>query len=81
MDSQNEGYLAYLLRLWRVRETRDRWRVSLEDARTRELRGFASLEEAIAFLQQEVTHKENEGTEADRVTGQQGDKATRGEAD
>lgn len=55
MDSQNDAYLAYLLRLWRVRETRDRWRVSLEDARTRELRGFASLEEALAFLQREMS--------------------------
>jgi len=61
MDSQNDAYQAYLLRLWRVRETRDRWRVSLEDARTRELRGFASLEEALTFLQQETSHKESEG--------------------
>ncbi len=59
MDSQNEAYLAYLLRLWRVRETRDQWRVSLEDARTRELRGFASLEEALAFLQKEVARKDD----------------------
>lgn len=57
MDSKNDAYLAYLLRLWRVRETRDKWRVSLEDAHTRELRGFASLEEALAFLQKEVAGK------------------------
>lgn len=58
MDSQNDAYLAYLLRLWRVRETRDKWHVSLEDARTRELRGFASLEEVLAFLQKEVAGKD-----------------------
>ena len=59
MDSQNEAYLAYLLRLWRVRETQEKWRVSLEDARTRELRGFASLEEALAFLQKEAVGKDD----------------------
>jgi hypothetical protein len=60
MDSQNDAYLAYLLRLWRVRETCDKWRVSLEDARTRELHGFASLEEVFAFLQKEVVGKDDE---------------------
>lgn len=59
MDSQNDTYLAYLLRLWRVRETQDKWRVSLEDARTRELRGFASLEEVFAFLNREVISQED----------------------
>jgi len=63
MDSQNEAYLAYLLRLWRVRETQDKWRVSLEDARTRELRGFASLEEALGFLQKEVVGKDDDEQE------------------
>ena len=67
MDSQNDAYLAYLLRLWRVRETRDKWRVSLEDARTRELRGFASLEEALVFLQKEVVSKNDEDQEDDRL--------------
>lgn len=65
MDSQNDAYLAYLLRLWRVRETKEKWRVSLEDARTRELRGFASLEEALAFLQKEVAVKDDEEQKVD----------------
>jgi len=50
MSEDHPAYQAYLLRLWRVREARDVWRVSLEDPHTRELRGFGSLEEAFRFL-------------------------------
>ena len=54
MKEKRKPYSAYLLRLWRTQEVRDAWRVSLEDAETRELRGFASLEEVFAFLRREV---------------------------
>jgi len=54
MKEKRKPYSAYLLRLWRTQEVRDAWRVSLEDAETRELRGFASLAEVFAFLRREV---------------------------
>ena len=44
-------YLAYLLRLWHVKNAgRWIWRASLEDAHTGERQGFVSLEALIAFL-------------------------------
>lgn len=54
MKEKRKPYSAYLLRLWRTQEVRDTWRVSLEDAETRELRGFANLEDVFAFLRREV---------------------------
>jgi len=54
MKAKRKPYSAYLLRLWHTQEVRDAWRVSLEDAETRELRGFASLEDVFAFLRREV---------------------------
>jgi hypothetical protein len=48
----------YLLHLWQERPHRPGssgvWRISLEAARGGERRGFASLEELVAFLQAEV---------------------------
>lgn len=60
MHKPSKPYVAYLLRLWRAREVRDTWRISLEEAQTHELHGFANLEEVFAFLQQAV---EGEGAE------------------
>jgi hypothetical protein len=46
-------YRSYLLRLWQVREEAGlAWRATLKNARTSEQRGFASLEELIAYLRQ-----------------------------
>ncbi len=54
MDAQSEDYLAYLLRLWRVRDVDEsQWRASLEDAETGERRGFANIERLCEFLQQQ----------------------------
>ena len=50
MREKPEQYNSYLLRVWRAREIKDTWRVSLENAQTHELRGFASLEEVFEFL-------------------------------
>jgi hypothetical protein len=48
-------YLAYMLRLWQVEgEDGAVWRASLEDAHTGERRGFASLEELVAWLREET---------------------------
>jgi len=55
------GYLSYLLRLWQV-DTEGSgsqvggavWRTSLESSLTGERLGFASLDELIEFLQQQM---------------------------
>jgi hypothetical protein len=51
MTSQRSGYLAYLLRLWRVRNGEEaHWRASLEDAHAGERYGFGSLQALFEFL-------------------------------
>lgn len=48
-------YLAYQLRLWQMHSGgRATWRVSLKSARTRECRGFASLDDLFDFLRQQT---------------------------
>jgi hypothetical protein len=48
-------YLAYLLRMWQVRnEGRIGWRASVENVHTGERRGFASLGELFTFLENEA---------------------------
>jgi hypothetical protein len=48
-------HLAYLLRLWRVgRGNEAVWRASLQDVHGGERLGFASLDEACAFLRQQL---------------------------
>jgi hypothetical protein len=43
---------SFLLRVWRAGDgEQPQWRASLEDIRTGERRGFASLEELCAFIQ------------------------------
>ncbi|CAG0943246.1 hypothetical protein ANRL1_01260 [Anaerolineae bacterium] len=65
MTTQEPRYLAYMLRLWQVRDNDEvLWRVSLEDAHTGERHGFASLEMLFAFLR-EQTHAEIEKPERD----------------
>ena len=58
------GYRVYLLRFWQEpREKPDLpnvWRFSLQDPRTGERRGFASLEALVAFLAQEIQRAEKE---------------------
>jgi hypothetical protein len=48
-------YLSYLLRLWQI-ESKGRlvWRASLEDARTGERQGFASIDALLAFLREQT---------------------------
>lgn len=49
------GYVAYLLRLWRVSsEGKIAWRASLESARTGQRKGFASLDDLFQFLRQQT---------------------------
>ena len=52
-------YRAYLLRFWEERSQHAGdggvWRFSLEDLHTQERRGFATLEEMVAFLQEQIS--------------------------
>jgi hypothetical protein len=51
MMVEQPGYLAYMLRMWRVEaEDGPVWRASVESPHTGERRGFASLELLFAFL-------------------------------
>jgi len=52
---QKRPYLAYLLRLWQVRDKGQAdWRASVENAHTGEQQGFASLAELFTFLEREI---------------------------
>ena len=51
MDEEQPDYLAYLLRLWRVKEGgKEVWRASLCSPHTDERRGFVSLDALFSFL-------------------------------
>jgi hypothetical protein len=57
VSRQEQRPLSYLLRMWPIR-TRGAlvWRASLESARTGDRRGFASLADLFAYLEDEVAH-------------------------
>jgi hypothetical protein len=60
-------YLAYLLRLWQVRdEGQTGWRASVENVHTGERLGFASLTELWAFLEKEIGEAAQSQVVADR---------------
>jgi hypothetical protein len=51
MMGEQPGYLAYMLRMWRVEaEDGPAWRASVESPHTGERHGFANLEMLFAFL-------------------------------
>jgi len=53
MRERKRPYLAYLLRLWQVRDKGQiDWRASVENAHTGERLGFAHFDELIAFLRE-----------------------------
>ena len=55
MTTQPRHYMAYLVRLWQVNgEGQPAWRASIEDPHTGEQRGFASLENLVAFLREQM---------------------------
>ena len=57
MVAQSPEYMAFLLRLWCVRDADAiQWRASLEDAQTGERQGFANLELLCEFLVQRCTN-------------------------
>lgn len=50
-----QEYVSYLLRLWQIGDQdRPVWRASLQNSRTGETVGFASLEALFDYLQTEV---------------------------
>ena len=58
-------YRTFVLRLWREQGGHlysDVWRFSLEDARTRQRKGFGSLEELVDFLQEQISPPSNHST-------------------
>ncbi|MBN1139797.1 MAG: hypothetical protein JXM73_24715 [Anaerolineae bacterium] len=55
MDHKGHGHFAYLLRLWRVEDGSGVvWHASLQDVRSGERQGFAGLDEAFAYLRQQL---------------------------
>jgi hypothetical protein len=55
MVIEQPGYLAYLLRLWRVNDDgKPVWRASLENPHTGERHGFANLQLLFAFLEEKT---------------------------
>jgi hypothetical protein len=67
MNAQQKQYLAYLLRLWRVKQKNENgWRASLESPHTGEVRGFASLEALFTFLLEQI-QTENTDKSIDQI--------------
>ena len=67
MLDQPPSYRTYLIRCWEER-SRDLtlpavWRFSLEDPHTGRRRGFASLEDMVAFLRGELASSQDRGTD------------------
>jgi hypothetical protein len=65
------SYRTYLIRCWEER-SRDTmhptvWRFSLEDPHTGRRRGFASLEDMLAFLKGELAASRDRGTDPRRL--------------
>ena len=54
-QTEQRGYISYLLRLWSTESGgKALWRASLESAKTGERRGFAGLDDLVAFLQEQT---------------------------
>jgi len=55
MTAEQPGYLAYMLRLWQVKDGGNSvWRASVESPHTGERYGFANLELLFAFLEEKI---------------------------
>jgi hypothetical protein len=55
MTTEQQHYLAYMLRLWQVSSDGEPiWRASLESPHTGERHGFANLESLFAFLEEQA---------------------------
>jgi hypothetical protein len=80
MTKEQLNYLSYLLRLYRVsggggsQPTTDRaiWRISIENPRTRERKGFASLDDLFDFLRAQVDMSANANGDQDETRPESG---------
>lgn len=55
MADEQQGYVAYLLRLWQVGSGASAiWRASLDDPRTGERKGFADLASLYTYLSDQL---------------------------
>jgi len=54
LKATQPGYFSYLLRVWQEERQCGACRASLEDVDTGEQRGFASLDDLIVFLHQQL---------------------------
>lgn len=73
MASEQQQYVAYLLRLWQVTSRGGRvWLASLQDVHTGERRGFASVAQLIAFLEAQ-TRSSPGAADVDARTGKGGE--------
>jgi hypothetical protein len=53
--AERKRYFSFLLRVWLAEEgSQPQWRASLEDPRTGERQGFASLEDLCRYLNQQA---------------------------
>ena len=60
MSPPPDHYHAFLLRLWRIpNDDEGTWLASLEDSRSGEKHGFASLEVLLEYLRQLTRREEN----------------------
>jgi hypothetical protein len=58
MTHENDGYRAYLVRLWPAQcGGQEVWRISVEDARTGERHAFVGLDQLSAFLREALYAK------------------------
>jgi hypothetical protein len=56
VSEDQQRYLSYLLRLWQVENKGQLvWRASLEDSRTGERQGFASIDALLVFVCQQTS--------------------------
>ena len=61
MAAKERRYLSFLLRLWCINQDGcEIWHASLEDPRTGERRGFASLDALMEFLREQTQEKRDE---------------------
>lgn len=65
MGEKQRRYVSYLLRLWQTQSDGELvWRASLEDSHTGKRRGFASLADLFAYLEQETAPGDDDKPES-----------------
>ncbi len=69
MANEEQGYRAYLIRLWRTGSRgKPVWRASLEDPHTGERHAFASLEGLVTFLKEQIGGADQREADQDSTT-------------